>query len=596
MANSSDSKPSFSASRDVYFRLLGYVRPYWRAIALALLATAITAATEPLFPALLKPMLDQGFAAASKDKAEAFTNPLWIPAGIVGVFILRGIFNYLSSYGFAWVSQKVVTDIRQAMYAKLVRLPVGYFQQNSSSVPMTKIAYDVSGVAAAATDAVVTIVKDSMTVIGLLIWLFWLNWELTLVCFILIPTVAVVVKAFSGRLRRAGRDSQRGMAHMIQILQESALCNRVIKIFGGEPQELERFTAANQALRRYNMRANVAAAATTPITQLFAAIAVSVAVFVALKQSDSGHTTVGSFVSFITAMLMLLAPLKHLADVNAPLQRGLAAAESVFALLDEAEEQDEGTAAPATVEGRIDFRHVTFRYPGAERDALQDVNLAVSRGQTVALVGQSGGGKSTLATLLPRFFAPTSGQILLDGLDLQHYSLAGLRRHIAYVSQEVLLFNDTIAANIAYGTLRGASPEDIRAAARAAHALEFIEALPDGFDTLIGENGVRLSGGQRQRLAIARALLKNAPILILDEATSALDNESERAVQAALDTLMEGRTTLVIAHRLSTIERADQIVVLNRGRIVEQGSHAELLEREGAYAALYRNQLVADMN
>ncbi|MCE1242928.1 lipid A export permease/ATP-binding protein MsbA [Oryzomicrobium sp.] len=596
MANSSDSKPSFSASRDVYFRLLGYVRPYWRAIALALLATAITAATEPLFPALLKPMLDQGFAAASKDKAEAFANPLWIPAGIVGVFILRGIFNYLSSYGFAWVSQKVVTDIRQAMYAKLVRLPVGYFQQNSSSVPMTKIAYDVSGVAAAATDAVVTIVKDSMTVIGLLIWLFWLNWELTLVCFILIPTVAVVVKAFSGRLRRAGRDSQRGMAHMIQILQESALCNRVIKIFGGEPQELERFTAANQALRRYNMRANVAAAATTPITQLFAAIAVSVVVFVALKQSDSGHTTVGSFVSFITAMLMLLAPLKHLADVNAPLQRGLAAAESVFALLDEAEEQDEGTAAPAAVDGRIDFRHVTFRYPGAERDALQDVTLAVERGQTVALVGQSGGGKSTLATLLPRFFAPTSGQILLDGLDLQNYSLTGLRRHIAYVSQEVLLFNDTIAANIAYGTLRGASPEDIRAAARAAHALEFIEALPDGFDTLIGENGVRLSGGQRQRLAIARALLKNAPILILDEATSALDNESERAVQAALDTLMEGRTTLVIAHRLSTIERADQIVVLNRGRIVEQGSHAELLEREGAYAALYRNQLVADMN
>lgn len=595
MVHPHDSKPSFAASREIYCRLLGYVRPYWKAIAFALLATAITAGTEPLFPALLKPMLDQGFSPVGKSRAEVFANPLWIPVGIVGVFILRGIFNFLSSYGFDWVSHKVVTDVREEMHAKLMRLPVGYFQLNASSVPMTKIAYDVAGVASAATNAVVTLVKDAMTVLGLLFWLFWLNWQLTLICFALIPSVALVVKAFSGRLRRAGRDSQNGMAHLIQILQESALCNRVVKVFGGEPQEIDRFNDANQALRRFNMRANVAAAATTPITQLFAAIAVAVVVFVALKQSDSGQTTVGSFVSFITAMLLLMSPLKHLADVNAPLQRGLAAAESVFSLLDEVEEQDAGSVAPAQVQGQIEFRHVCFRYPGAERDALHDVNLVVTHGQTVALVGQSGGGKSTLATLLPRFHEPTSGLVLLDGLDLQQYSLAGLRHHIAYVSQEVLLFNDTIAGNIAYGALRGASRDAIRDAARAANALEFIEALPQGFDTLIGENGVRLSGGQRQRLAIARALLKNAPILILDEATSALDNESERAVQSALDTLMEGRTTLVIAHRLSTIERADKIVVLNRGRIVEQGTHASLLKQEGAYAALYRNQLVADI-
>ncbi len=591
MAKTKHPKRSLTESRDLYFRLLGYVRPYWKAIALSLLATAITAATEPMFPALLKPMLDEGFAAAGKPRTGVFDDPVWIPVGIVGVFILRGIFNYFSSYGFAWVSQKVVTDIRQAMYAKMVRLPASYFQQNASSVPMTKIAYDVSGVAGAATNVVVTVVKDSMTVIGLLIWLLWLNWQLTLVCFGMIPLVALVVRAFSGRLRRASRDAQTGMAHMIQILQESALCNRVIKIFGGETQEVERFGNANQALRRYNMRSNVAAAATTPITQLFAAVAVAVVVYVALQQSSSGTTTVGSFVSFITAMLMLLAPLKHLADVNAPLQRGLAAAESVFQLLDEELEEDSGTVNPDQVAGRIDFRHVSFRYPNAERDALADVSLSVAPGQTIALVGQSGGGKSTLATLVPRFYAPTSGQILLDGLDLQSYSLAGLRRHIGYVSQEVLLFNDTIAANIAYGAKRDASMDEIRAAARAANALEFIEAQPQGFDTLIGENGVRLSGGQRQRLAIARALLKNAPILILDEATSALDNESERAVQAALDTLMAGRTTLVIAHRLSTIEHADQIVVLNRGRVVEQGNHAELLAKEGAYAALYRNQL-----
>ncbi|WP_246154207.1 lipid A export permease/ATP-binding protein MsbA [Oryzomicrobium terrae] len=560
-------------------------------IALSLLATAITAATEPMFPALLKPLLDEGFAAAGNTRNGIFDDPVWIPLGIVGVFILRGIFNYFSSYGFAWVSQRVITDIREQMYARMVRLPASYFQNHASSVPMTKIAYDVGGVAGAATTVAVTVIKDSMTVIGLLGWLLWLNWQLTLVCFALIPVVAFVVKSFSGRLRQASRDSQKGMSHMLQILQESTLCNRVIKIFGGEAQEIARFSESNQAQRRYSMRASVAAAATTPITQLFAAVAVAVVVYVALQQSSSGTTTVGSFVSFITAMLMLLAPLKHLADVNAPLQRGLAAAESVFQLLDEELEEDSGTVNPDQVAGRIDFRHVSFRYPNAERDALADVSLSVAPGQTIALVGQSGGGKSTLATLVPRFYAPTSGQILLDGLDLQSYSLAGLRRHIGYVSQEVLLFNDTIAANIAYGAKRDASMDEIRAAARAANALEFIEAQPQGFDTLIGENGVRLSGGQRQRLAIARALLKNAPILILDEATSALDNESERAVQAALDTLMAGRTTLVIAHRLSTIEHADQIVVLNRGRVVEQGNHAELLAKEGAYAALYRNQL-----
>lgn len=574
------------SSRALYFRLLGYLRPYWKVALLSLVATVVLAATEPLFPALMKPLLDKGFAPEN-----GFGHPLLIPLGIVGVFILRSIFSFFSSYGFSWISNQVVTDIREEMYRRMVRLPLSYFQANASSVPLTKIAYDVNGVSSAATNVVVTVLRDGLGVVGLLLWLLWLNWQLTLVCFALIPAVAWAMRTFSWRLRLASRGAQEATALMVESLQETSHCARVIKVFGGEEQEAQRFSRINYQVRRQNMRQAVAAAATSPITHVFASIALAAVVYVALIQSKAGQASVGDFVSFITALLMLLAPLRRLADINAPLQRGLAAAESVFHLLDEKPEADQGAHSPDRVEGRLDFEGVVFRYAGAERDALAEVNLAVAPGQTVALVGQSGGGKSTLATLVPRFYAPGSGRILLDSVDLQQYSLAGLRCHIGYVSQDVLLFNDTVAGNIAYGAMRQASREDIRAAAQAAHALEFIEALPQGFDTPIGEHGTRLSGGQRQRLAIARALLKNAPILILDEATSALDNESERAVQEALDTLMKGRTTLVIAHRLSTVEHADQIVVLNRGRIVEQGTHGQLLAKEGAYAALYRNQL-----
>ncbi len=577
------------SSRALYFRLLGYLRPYWKVALLSLVATVVLAATEPLFPALMKPLLDKGFAPEN-----GFGHPLLIPLGIVGVFILRSIFSFFSSYGFSWISNQVVTDIREEMYRRMVRLPLSYFQANASSVPLTKIAYDVNGVSSAATNVVVTVLRDGLGVVGLLLWLLWLNWQLTLVCFALIPAVAWAMRTFSWRLRLASRGAQEATALMVESLQETSHCARVIKVFGGEEQEAQRFSRINYQVRRQNMRQAVAAAATSPITHVFASIALAAVVYVALIQSKSGQASVGDFVSFITALLMLLAPLRRLADINAPLQRGLAAAESVFHLLDEKPEADQGAHSPDRVEGRLDFEGVVFRYAGEERDALAEVNLAVAPGQTVALVGQSGGGKSTLATLVPRFYAPGSGRILLDGVDLQQYSLAGLRRHIGYVSQDVLLFNDTVAGNIAYGAMRQASQEDIRAAAQAAHALEFIEALPQGFDTPIGEHGTRLSGGQRQRLAIARALLKNAPVLILDEATSALDNESERAVQAALDTLMKGRTTLVIAHRLSTVENADKIVVLSHGRVAEMGTHGELLAREGAYANLYRMQRVEE--
>ncbi len=572
-------------SRQLYARLLRYLRPYKLAIALSLLATAILAATEPMFPAMLKPVLDKGFVPEG-----GMEHPILIPLGIVGIFILRGIFNFLSSYGFSWVSNRVIADIRAEMYAKMVRLPLGYFQANSSNIPLTKIAYDVNGVASAATSVVVTVLKDGLSVIGLFAWLIWLNWKLTLICVALIPAIALVMRAFSGRLRLASHSAQVSISNMVQVLQETAHCNRVLKVFGGEGQEASRFSTINNEVRRQNMRQAVAAAATTPIVHVLASVAVAIVIYVAIIQSASGDSTVGSFVSFITAMLMLLSPLRHLADVNAPLQRGLAAAESVFQLLDEADEVDEGKSGLAVVRGDLEFRDICFRYPGADKQVLQHVSLNIPAGKTVALVGQSGGGKSTLAALVPRFYNPDSGAVLLDGHDLQSLPMRDLRRNIAYVSQDVLLFNDTVAANIAYGDMSAAPMEAIEAAARAANALDFIQAMPEGFNTVIGENGNRLSGGQRQRLAIARAILKNAPILVLDEATSALDNESERVVQEALERLMTGRTTLVIAHRLSTVENADLIVVLANGKIVESGHHAELLGRNAAYSQLYRLQ------
>lgn len=576
---------SDSNSRQIYARLLRYLRPYKLAIILSLLATAILAATDPLFPALLKPVLDKGFVPEG-----GMEHPILIPLGIVGIFIVRGVFNFLSSYGFSWVSNRVIADIRAEMYAKMVRLPLGYFQANSSNIPLTKIAYDVNGVASAATSVVVTVLKDGLSVIGLFAWLIWLNWKLTLICVALIPAIALVMRAFSGRLRKASRNAQVSISNMVQVLQETAHCNRVLKVFGGEGQESSRFSEINNDVRSQNMRQAVAAAATTPIVHVLASVAVAVVIYVAIVQSASGDATVGSFVSFITAMLMLLSPLRHLADVNAPLQRGLAAAESVFQLLDEADELDDGKSALQDVRGDLEFRDICFRYPGADKQVLQHISLNIPAGKTVALVGQSGGGKSTLAALVPRFYNPDAGAVLLDGHDLQSLSMRELRRNIAYVSQDVLLFNDTVAANIAYGDMSGAPMEAIEAAARAANALDFIQAMPEGFNTVIGENGNRLSGGQRQRLAIARAILKNAPILVLDEATSALDNESERVVQEALERLMTGRTTLVIAHRLSTVENADLIVVLANGKIVESGHHAELLGRNAAYSQLYRLQ------
>jgi len=572
-------------SRQLYLRLLGYVRPYWVAFVVAIGCMGLSSIVEPVFPAVMKGLLDNGFSNA-KDNWD------WLiyPGAILGVFLARAVLGFIGDYAMSWVSNNVVAELRQAMFGRIVKLPAVYFSDHTSGRLMSRVAYDVGGVAGAATSAVTTMVKDSLSVIGLLAWLLYLNWKLTLVAVAMVPFIALAVRAFSGRLRRVSRGIQESQGTITQVLQEAIEGHKVVKIFGGQDYERERFRDTVQHQRRLSMRATVASAAQGPIVQFFAAVALATIMAVALKQAASDQTTVGGFVSFITAMLMLLAPLKRLTDINAPIQRGLAAAESVFDVIDEAPEADRGTIDLPRAQGLVEFSSVRFAYPGAETEALKGVSFAARPGECVALVGQSGSGKTTIANLLPRFYTIASGEIRIDGHRLDEIRLDSLRGNIALVSQEVVLFNDTVAANIAYGSRRGASADEIHAAAKAAHALEFIETMPQGFNTQVGEKGVKLSGGQRQRLAIARAILKDAPILILDEATSALDSESARHVQAALETLMHGRTTIVIAHRLSTIENADRIIVLRHGQVLETGSHRDLLAHDGVYAQLHRIQ------
>jgi ATP-binding cassette, subfamily B, bacterial MsbA len=582
-------EPLGGESLRLYRRLLSYVRPYVKVFAVAVLGMVAAAATEPLFPALIKPLLDGGFATGGPTYP-----PLVFAAAIVAVFVVRGIFTFTSSYCITWVANKVVLDLRAAMFGRLVRLPAKFFDDNSSGALLSKVAYDVSGVAGAATTVLTVLVKDTIAIVGLLAWLFYLNWKLTLIALVIGPPVALTVRLISTRMRRMSREAMRSLGDVVHVLQETIDCHKVVKVFGGQDYELGRFHRSAQILRGFIMRGDVPAALTTPITHTLAALALAVIIYLSMQDTLATRTTVGEFASFITAMLMLLAPLKHLTEINTALQRGLAAAESVFAMIDTPIEEDTGTVSLPRARGEVVFERVGLTYQTRTEPALVDINLHIRPGETIALVGGSGGGKTTLVNLLPRFYAPSSGRILLDGHDIQSLTLESLRANIALVSQETVLFNDSIYANIAYGRMGGAAERDVIAAAQAAHALEFIRETPEGLNTLIGENGLRLSGGQRQRLAIARAVLKNAPLLILDEATSALDSESERQVQAALEALMRERTTIVIAHRLSTIERADRIVVLERGRIVETGSHAELLRRDAVYAKLYRMQYAAE--
>ena len=571
-------------SFQLYARLLGYVKPYWRAFAASIFGMAVSAATEPLLPMMLKPFLDGTFV--HKDDAVM----RWAPALILLVFFVRGLSGFLGSYAIHWVGNKLVMDLRNEMFAKLMSLPTRYYDDHATGALISKITYDVTQVTAAATSVLTIVVRDSIIIIGLLGWLFYLDWKLTLISLVVTPIVAVVIYIINNRLRTSSRDTQLAMGSITQVIEESVTAHKVVKLFGGQQYEQERFHGEVNWVRRHMMKQAVAALANVPIVQMVAAIALSLIIYLAIGRAQSDTSTVGGFLSFVAAMLMLTAPLKRLTSVNEFIQRGLAASESVFDLIDTPSEIDKGTVTIELAKGNLAFEHVSLSYQSDDRLALHDVCLDIPAGQSVALVGASGSGKSTMANLVPRFYLPSSGRITLDGHDLSELTLASLRANIALVSQEVVLFNDTIAANITYGQMRAVPEAEIIAAAQAAHAMEFIRELPEGLNTLVGEKGVRLSGGQRQRIAIARAILKNAPVLILDEATSALDSESERHVQAALETLMQGRTTLVIAHRLSTIEKADRIVVLQKGRIVETGTHRELLDRNGVYAQLHHIQ------
>ncbi|MCW3607881.1 lipid A export permease/ATP-binding protein MsbA [Burkholderia cenocepacia] len=565
-------------------RLWPYLKPLLWVMVAGVLAMAVVAATEAGIPALLKPLLDRGFGTKGDVTAK-----LYVPIAVVGLALVRAAAQYASNYLLQYVSNRILLDLRIEMFNRMIHTGVSFFQRETASTVINAVVFEVNQVLNVLLGVLITLVRDSLTVVFLLGYLFYLNWRLTLIVAVLLPCIGWLVGKINRRLRRLNREHQMLTNQLAYIVEETVGGYKVVKIHNGEQYEISRFNELSRRLRGYSMRMIVSGGLAQPLTQFLASIALAVVLTIAVVQSANDQTTVGGFVAFVTAMLLIISPLKHLMDVNQPLQRGMTAAELIFGLIDEPREPEGGGKPLERATGRIRFNDVSFAYHvGTGKPTLDRVSFDVAPGEMIALAGPSGSGKTTLVNLMPRFFDPTSGEILVDGVALPEYRLRDLRDQIAMVSQDVVLFNDTIASNVAYG--QSPDRERVTAALRAANLLSTVEAMPDGLDTLVGDNGMRLSGGQRQRLAIARAIYKDAPILILDEATSALDSESERHVQAALETLMKGRTTLVIAHRLSTIERADRILVMDGGRIVESGSHAALLASGGLYAHLHRIQ------
>lgn len=585
---SDSKKESFArSSARIYLRLLGYVRPYWIPFAISILGFVIFASSQPAMAWMLKYFVDGLTEGAS---AQFLGVPLiWgFPLFIILVALYQGIGSYLGNYFIAKVSLGVVHDLRTALFDNLLTLPNRYFDNNNSGHLVSRVTFNVTMVTGAATDAIKVVFREGLTVIFLFGYLLWMNWKLTLVLMAVLPLIGLMVNSTSKKFRKQSKKIQTAMGDVTHVTSETITGYRVVRSFGGEDYESQRFHRASENNRQRGLKMVRTGAVFTPTLQLATYSAMAGVMFLVLFLR--GDATAGDLVSYITAAGLLPKPIRQLSEVSANIQKGIAAAESIFEQLDEEPEQDTGTIERDRVTGRIEVNNLTFGYPGSDKPVLQDISFTVEPGQMVALVGRSGSGKSTLANLIPRFYTHEQGQILIDGVPVEKYRLRNLRRHIALVTQHVTLFNDTVANNIAYGDLAGAPRDAVIAAAEAAYAREFIEQLPQGFDTLVGENGVLLSGGQRQRLAIARALLRDAPILILDEATSALDTESERHIQAALDRVMQGRTALVIAHRLSTIEKADIIMVMDQGRIVERGSHAELMALNGYYARLHSMQ------
>ena len=578
--------PLTASGLKTYLRLLGYARPHWAMFLVGVVGMVLYAAVDTGFAVLVKKFLDGAFVERDPRML------VYVPAGIVVLFLVRGVGDYLSVYAPGWVGRQVIKAIRGDVFARYLQLPVSYFDRNGVAQLLSRLTYNIELVAEAATNAVTFIIRDTLTIIGLIGYLIYLNWKLTLFALAVAPLIIGLIRGTSQLFRRYSARIQASMGDVTRVAKESLESQRMIKVFNAETRQVEAFESVNERNRASFMKLITVKAVSNPVVQMIAAAGLAAVLYMAIRDVLAHGLTVGEFTSFLTALLLVTAPLRRLVSVVGPLQQGIAAGESVFEVLDAAVEDRGGDVSIGRARGEIEFRDVSFTYDADKGQVLAGVNFRVAPGETVAIVGRSGSGKSTLVSLLPRFHDPDSGQVLLDGVDIRRYRLPELRRQQALVSQDVMLVDDSIRNNIAFSAPR-ADASAVERAARAAHVLEFAQELPQGLDTTIGERGALLSGGQRQRVAIARAILKDAPILILDEATSALDAESEHLVQTALAGLLEGRTTLVIAHRLSTIERADRILVMDGGRIVESGTHAELLAAGGTYSALHRMQFNA---
>jgi subfamily B ATP-binding cassette protein MsbA len=578
--------PLTASGLKTYVRLLAYARPHWAMFLVGVVGMVLYAAVDTGFAVLVKKFLDGAFV--EKDPRML----VYVPAGIIVLFLVRGVGDYLSVYAPGWVGRQVIKAIRRDVFAHYLQLPVSYFDRNGVAQLLSRLTYNIELVAEAATNAVTFIIRDTLTIIGLIGYLIYLNWKLTLFALAVAPLIIGLIRVTSQLFRRYSTRIQASMGDVTRVAKESLESQRMIKVFNAESRQAEVFESVNERNRASFMKLITVKAVSNPVVQMIAAAGLAAVLYMAIRDVLAHGLTVGEFTSFLTALLLVTAPLRRLVSIVGPLQQGIAAGESVFEVLDAAAEDRGGDVPLGRARGEVEFRDVSFTYDADKGQVLTGVSFRVAPGETVAIVGRSGSGKSTLVSLLPRFHDPDGGQVLLDGIDIRNYRLAELRRQQALVSQDVMLLDDSIRNNIAFS----APPADAAAverAARAAHVLEFAAELPQGLDTTIGERGALLSGGQRQRVAIARAILKDAPILILDEATSALDAESEHLVRTALAGLLEGRTTLVIAHRLSTIERADRILVMEGGRIVESGTHAELLAAGGTYSALHRMQFNA---
>jgi subfamily B ATP-binding cassette protein MsbA len=570
----------------IYRRLFKYAKPYMGTFAVGILGAILYAGANAAFLWVVQNFIRSTFI---KETPEA----IWqVPLSVVALFTMRGLGDYIANYYPSWVGRQVVKGLRHDVFAHYMRLPTSYLDRQQSGMMLSKLTNNIELVAAVATNAAISIISDSLSIIGLLAYMFYLNWKLTAFCLTVAPVIAWLMGVANRSFRRYSQRIQTSMGDITRVAKEAIDAHRLIKIFNAEDHQTERFELVNEHNRASNMKMIRAKSVSNPVVQCIASVALGSVLYVSIRQVQAGELTIDGFFTFLTGLLQVPAALRSLINMSGPLQQGIAAGQSVFEVLDEPTEGSGGTRAITRARGEIEFRNVSFRYGGEKGEVLHDVSFQVNPGETVAIVGRSGSGKTTLVGLVPRFYDVQQGSVLLDGVDVREYRLTDLRSQVSLVSQDVVLFNDTIRNNIAFNAV-GKTDAQVETAANAANVMEFVNQQPQGFDTLLTDRGQNFSGGQRQRISIARALLKDSPVLILDEATAALDNESERRVQHELAVLMQGRTTLVIAHRLSTVENADRIIVLDQGRIVEIGNHHELLARAGLYAALHGMQFNA---